>query len=364
LSVELSFSHVSACIPHKAAGRRAHSSIAFEEKLQVMKTSLSMRRIRRSRGFTLIELLVVIAIIAVLIALLLPAVQQAREAARRTQCRNNLKQIGLALHNYHDQFQVFPPGCGLSSQSPDAGYTVDLTTANRAAAYGWSTYILPNLDQANLYNQLNVSNLELCLLMQQAALRPLSQTVIPGYRCPSDVAPATNTQRAFTNPIYGDTAPGTSSYAGVHGTRWTHGVEWVQTQKDPYGIFWPASRVGVRDITDGTTNTLMVGERHWDYLSAVWIGTRNYTGNGDVGLRQILGITNWRINLPGNNAPRAFHSPHVGGAHFLLADGSVRFVSQNIHFDNTLADPNDPQSYVGTYQRLGQRADGASVGEF
>ena len=177
-------------------------------------------RSRRRRGFTLIELLVVIAIIAVLISLLLPAVQQAREAARRTQCRSNLKQIGLALHNYHDQYQVFPPGNGLSSQSPDAGYSVDLTTTNRAAAYGWATYILPQLDQANLYNQLGVSNLELCLLMQQATLRPLTQTVLRVYRCPTDVAPDTNDKRPFSNPIFGDTNVGTSSYVGVHGTRW------------------------------------------------------------------------------------------------------------------------------------------------
>ncbi|MDB5346350.1 MAG: hypothetical protein JWP89_4727 [Schlesneria sp.] len=321
-------------------------------------------RTRRTRGFTLIELLVVIAIIAVLISLLLPAVQQAREAARRTQCRSNLKQIGLALHNYHDQYQVFPPGNGLSSQSPDAGYSVDLTTANRAAAYGWAAYILPQLDQANLYNQLGVSNLELCLLMQQATLRPLTQTVLRVYRCPTDVAPDTNDQRPFSNPIFGDTNVGTSSYVGVHGTRWSHGVDWITTAKDPFGIFWPASRIGVRDITDGTSNTFMVGERNWDYLSAIWVGTRNYTGNGDVGLRQITGITNWQINFPGTNAPRAFHSAHTGGTHFLLADGSVRFVSQNIHFDNTLADPANPQSYVGTYQRLGQRADGLIIGDY
>ena len=327
-------------------------------------TSPSLQIRSRRRGFTLIELLVVIAIIAILIALLLPAVQQAREAARRTQCRNNLKQIGLALHNYHDQFQVFPPGTGLSSQSPDPGYTVDLTTANRAAAYGWAAYILPQLDQSALYNQLNVSGLELCLLMQQPALRPLAQTVIPAYRCPSDMAPNLNTSRAFTNAIFADTSVGTSSYAAVHGTRWSHGVDWIQNLKDPYGMFWPASRIGVRDVTDGTSNTLMVGERNWDYLSAIWIGTRNYTGNGDVGLRQNLGITNWQINLPGTNAPRAFHSAHTGGAFFLLADGSVRFLSQNIHFDNTLTDPANPQSYVGTYQRLGQRADGVPVSDF
>lgn len=322
------------------------------------------RRRTRSRGFTLIELLVVIAIIAVLIALLLPAVQQAREAARRTQCRNNLKQIGLALHNYHDQYQVFPPGCGLSSQSPDPGYAVNLTTANRAASYGWATYILPNLDQASLFNALNVNSLELCLLMQQAALRPLSQTSITAYRCPSDVAPATNNQRAFTNAIFANTAPGTSSYVGVHGTRWSHGDDWILSQKDPFGIFWPASRIGVRDITDGASNTLMVGERNWDFLSAVWIGTRNYAGNGDIGLRQNLGITNWQINMPGTNAPRAFHSAHVGGTHFLLADGSVRFVSQNIDFDNTQAIPGDPRSMVGTYQRLGMRNDGQVIGDY
>jgi prepilin-type N-terminal cleavage/methylation domain-containing protein len=315
-------------------------------------------------GFTLIELLVVIAIIAILIALLLPAVQQAREAARRTQCRNHLKQIGLALHNYHDQFGVFPPGNALSTLSPNAGHNVNLTTANRAAGYGWATYILPQLDQAPLYNQLNVSQLELVRLMQQASLRPLAQTTLSVYRCPSDTAPELNTARAFTNAIFGDTPVATSSYVGVHGTRWSNAENWILSGVDPFGVFWPASRVGLRDVSDGASNTFLVGERDWPNFSAIWVGTRNYTGNGDVGLRQVVGITNWKINLPGANAPRAFHSQHVGGAHFLLGDGRVQFVSDSIHFDNSLATAGDPRSMRGLYQRLGMRNDGSITGEF
>lgn len=327
-------------------------------------------RRKQPAGFTLIELLVVIAIIAVLVALLLPGVQQAREAARRTQCKNNFKQIGLALHNYHEIYNSFPPGNALSSQSPDAGYKVDLTTANRAAGYGWATFILPQLELTNLYNQLNPNSLELCLLLQQASLRPLTQTVIPVYRCPSDsTAPDTNTGRLFSNAIFGNTAVGTSNYVGVEGTKWSHAVDWITNHTDPYGIFWPASHVRIVDITDGTTNTFMVGERNWTNLAAVWIGTRNYTGNGDVGLRQHLGITNWKINLSNSTTAtptsnRAFHSNHTGGTQFLLADGSVRFISENIYLDNTLADPNNPASELGLYNRLGMRNDGNPVSEF
>lgn len=321
-------------------------------------------RRRRDRGFTLIELLVVIAIIGVLVAILLPAVQQAREAARASQCRNHLKQIGVALHNYHDQFGVFPPGNGFSTESPDAGYKINLTTANRAAAYGWGAYILPQLDQLGLFNKLDVNGRELITVMRTANLRPIAQTILSVYKCPSDDAPDLNEPRAFSNAIFGDTPVATSNYVGVHGTRWSHADNWILNGEDPYGIFWPGSRVRIDDIKDGTSNTFMVGERNWDNFSAIWIGTRNYTGNGDVGLRQHLGITNWKINLPGNNSPRAFHSNHTGGAHFLLGDGSVRFVDDSIHFDNALKIAGNPQSMIGTYQRLGMRADGAIVGEF
>ena len=327
------------------------------------------RPVARRTAFTLIELLVVIAIIGLLVALLLPAVQNSREAARRSQCQNNLKQIGLALHNYHDLYKSFPPGCALSSVSPDSGYAVDLTTANRAAGYGWATYILPQLEQANLYNQLNVGGLELVKLMQQASLRPLTQTVLPVYRCPSDVAPDLNTNRPFSNAIFGDTSVGTSNYVGVSGIRWSHAVDWIGSNTDPFGIFWPASNVGIQDISDGTSNTLMVGERNWTNFAAIWVGTRNYTGNGDVGLRQNLGITNWKINLSNSTTStptsnRAFHSNHTGGAQFLLADGSVRFINENINLDNTLADPSDPKSQLGVYNRLGMRNDGNVIGQY
>ena len=320
---------------------------------------------RRARGFTLIELLVVIAIIAVLVAILLPAVQQAREAARASQCRNHLKQIGVALHNYHDQFGVLPPGNGFSTESPDPGYKINLTTANRAAAYGWGAYILPQLDQVGLFNKLDVNGRELITVMKDPNLRPIGQTVLSIYKCPSDDAPELNTERAFTNPaIFNNTPVATSNYVGVHGTRWSHADDWILNQTDPYGVFWPGSRVRIDDIKDGTSNTFVVGERNWDNLSAIWIGTRNYTGNGDVGLRQHLGITNWKINLPGTNSPRAFHSNHVGGTNFLLGDGSVRLVSEDIHCDNTLGTAGNPLTMRGTYQRLGMRADGAIVGEF
>ena len=200
---------------------------------------------QRRPGFTLIELLVVIAIIAILIALLLPAVQQAREAARRTQCRINLKQIGLALHNYHDTYNTFPP---LTVYS---GYdTVPVHSATDQAAYGWGAFILPSLDQAPLFNQLNVSGSELHVSLQNAAFRPLVQTVLTVYRCPSDVAEDRNTSRRFTNAAYGNTSAATSNYVANMGTQWANSQNVLNnnaTLRDPFGVFYTPSRIGIRD---------------------------------------------------------------------------------------------------------------------
>ncbi len=142
-------------------------------------------------GFTLIELLVVIAIIAILIALLLPAVQQAREAARRTQCKNNLKQLGLALHNYHDVMKQFPPGFvdQLSSAATASGAAVAATTQD--GNWGWGSYTLPYIDQAPLYNLLNVGNRTLLQAANDTTNggRRGLQTPLEAFRCPSDTAP-------------------------------------------------------------------------------------------------------------------------------------------------------------------------------
>lgn len=316
-------------------------------------------RSKAKLGFTLIELLVVIAIIAVLVALLLPAVQQARESARRTQCRSNLKQIGLALHNYAETYTTLPPACVFSGRD-----TAPIHTAADQAGYGWGAFLLPHLDQAPLYDELNVSGLELHLLLQQANLRPLTQKILSVYRCPSDQAKDLNNQRPFSNAVYGGTNAATSNYPAVIGTIWKNSQNWINGQQDPFGTIWANSRVRFQDITDGTSNTFVVGERAWVDLAAVWIGTRNYQGTGDVGLRQILGTTDSKINEASATGTGGFSSQHAGGSHFLFADGRVEFISENINYDQTGAtlserDPGLPA--MGVYQRFARRNDGQVV---
>lgn len=323
-----------------------------------------------SRGFTLIELLVVIAIIAVLIALLLPAVQQAREAARRSQCKNNLKQIGLALHNYAESYGVLPPG------------VVHKTGNQNVAAlgsYGWGTFILPQLDQTALFNTMRVNETDLDNLLRDTS-DPVRQrspfTVIPVYRCPSDTAPDLNNRREWDVPYnqFFKNQPvhlGTSNYVGVSGSRWSTPEQWVVNNVDPYGTFWGDSRVKFRDITDGLSNTFIVGERDWELgWAANWVGQRNYTGTGIWGSRQNLAILNVKINDPllqpnGNPAAsRGFSSQHAGGAHFLFGDGRVQFISENIEYNDVQPAQQKPNNTLGLFQRLGRRNDGHVLGEF
>jgi prepilin-type N-terminal cleavage/methylation domain-containing protein/prepilin-type processing-associated H-X9-DG protein len=329
----------------------------------------SPRRIRLARGFTLIELLVVIAIIAILVSLLLPAVQAAREAARRTQCRNNLKQIGLALHNYHDTYNTLPPGVVHKSGNQNVA---------ALASYGWGTFILPQLEQSTLFQSMQTNGVDLDQLLRQTgnAAQQLPLTKLTVYRCPSDTAPDLNSKRDWDVPYsqFFANRPvhlATSNYVAVSGSRWATPEEWIINGRDPFGTFWGDSKVNFRDITDGLSNTFIVGERDWQLgWAANWIGQRNYTGTGIWGSRQNLAILDVKINDPvlqpnGNPAvSRGFSSQHTGGAQFLFGDGSVKFLSENIDFRNNNPGQQTPVNPIGTFQKLGRRNDGLVLGEF
>lgn len=266
----------------------------------------------RRKGFTLIELLVVIAIIAVLVALLLPAVQQARESARRAQCKNNLKQFGLAMHSYHEQNNVFPPGLFV----PVSGCTV--VTANQQ--WGWGTSLLPFIDQLALFESLNPDG---CNLPAPGTVinggTPLRQP-LAAFTCPTDVGDAVNifmSSYSKSNYCLSQDIGDNSNTAG--------------------------GRVRMRDITDGSSNVLMIAERALKreqagerYTGAIIWGRSTAT---DAGSR-------FRANFPINTfSPTTSNSSiagdlgcyrhqvsslHAGGAQVVMADGRVTFLSENI----------------------------------
>ena len=330
---------------------------------------LTPRPLRSRHGFTLIELLVVIAIIAILVALLLPAVQQAREAARRSTCKNNLKQIGLAVHNYHDTFSVFPMGY-LSGDGANA-------TSPNFQGWGWGSMILPQLEQAALYKSLGVGigPLDPC---GNANHRTLARTQLPVYRCPSDNGSELNSQWRFAPPgsatdcgADGDIA--TSNYIGNLGDTFIglNDLALKEASARGNGTLFRASGLRMADITDGTTNTLFVGERDAGRTGAdalpyhrggVWTGkqsrgTGNSAGNTERGsILMATQHTNGTLTRTINGTDKdSFSSLHTGGAQFMLADGSVRFISENIE---------SKSSGRGLWQNLGNRQDGQVIGEF
>jgi len=283
----------------------------------------------RRRAFTLIELLVVIAIIAVLIALLLPAVQAAREAARRAQCTNNLKQLGLALHNYHDVINAFPPGY-MARPGPDGD--------NIGPGWGWASMILPQVEQASLFNSANFS-----LAVEAAANETARLTRVDTFVCPSDasfqprftVVDDSTSSTTLGNPIC-DVA--SSDYVGCFGTG---DVSDVPGRDRGEGLFFRNRSVRLAEVTDGTSQTLAAGEKSQNLARATWTGavsraavpvTRLQTENGlspEGGGALVLAHTG---ELDGPNSKPAhadqFWAMHPGGGNFLFADGSVRFVKE------------------------------------
>lgn len=313
--------------------------------------SVQMRRPRtRCRGrsaFTLVELLVVIAIIGILIALLLPAVQAAREAARRSQCSNNLKQMGLGLHNYHDTHKSFPPGW-----FPSIGW-------------GWGTYLLPFIEQQSVWDTMNPGD-----PTDWALPRHLdnARTPLDVYVCPSDKAPNTNpaglndfnvnNPTAFNSrlpeDVNGTQEPvGYSSYVGLKGANNRNG-----RNADHNGVLFQNSRVKFRDITDGTSNTLAVCEREFTYhRGSIWMGSsvdRQGTLNQRIrhtNLSRTCNLNSGVICANGyyinGSQRRACSSLHPGGAQFALCDGSVQFLSETVDGE--------------VYRRLGNKEDGLPV---
>lgn len=318
--------------------------------------------LRRS-GFTLIELLVVIAIIAVLIALLLPAVQQAREAARRSQCKNNLKQIGLALHNYHETIDAFPPGA-IAGFTANSGGTAD--TDRWSGGINWRVMILPYLDQAPLYNKLNFNGSWFSGYASRTANNSnavLIGLTMPAYLCPSSsVDPFINTASPqYDNPgrllaiHYTGIAGATPDPAGAAG-RCNPGNYGIVCANGPMR---PSQITRMRDFVDGSSNTIMVSEQSGlvgaNAISANYGGgwngvSQTYPASAMSNLSTYFyaGITTVRFgpNTKTTTATASDHpymtntilnSFHVGGIHALMGDGSVRFVSDNVNLNTLLA---------------------------
>ncbi|WP_437185234.1 DUF1559 domain-containing protein [Planctomicrobium sp. SH668] len=317
-------------------------------------------------GFTLIELLVVIAIIAVLIALLLPAVQQAREAARRSQCKNNLKQIGLALHNYHDVHRVFPFGMmnSISAWGPEDG------ALGSSGRISWFPMALPYLEQSALYNlwvTQSVASNTFSAWWQSGNANKVVQTTL----CPSDPYAGKQTGDGFAGNY--QLCAGSRPWGNQANAAFTPPLDDLGVT--PRGMFYPRSRTAMNHLIDGTTNTLMASEiiiapdgqdlqpgcsdrrdmrgLYWNAIHMGSLFQAYRTPNSDA--PDIVGwattsLPNAKGACADSGGITTARSQHVGGVNASLADASVRFISNNID--------------TATYQSLGTCAGGEVVGEF
>lgn len=295
---------------------------------------------KRARGFTHIECLTMSVILLLLLSALLPAVQLAREDARMIQCKNNLKQIGLACHNYHDAHNRFPNGW-VSGRITGAGQM----------AMGWQTRLLPYIDQPAMYNQLNFS------VPEDPSNHKIYKTTIRSYLCPVDSIEPLNIMR-------GGWAP--NSYTGNYGSvpipRWSLSsgadsfwpgqsaafFQYSEAQEiSANGLFQMNQCTGIRDIIDGTSNTLLAGERSAVGGGAIWAGPRSNYHESDI-------LSDGSYASLFNRSDTGFSSRHAGVINFCICDGSVRSVRVDL----------DSQPGWGVQQKLCARNDNQVIGEF
>lgn len=262
-----------------------------------LSTRTEMAKQELRAGFTLIELLVVISIIGVLVALLIPAVQAAREAARRTSCQNNLKQMGLAFHNYAATHDALPIGY-LAWAGPTDGV---------APGWAWSTASLAQIEQTSVYNSANL-NLPIDLPANQTT----RITLLSIYVCPSDLK--TGRFQSPSTLAGGAVEVQTTSYAGNQGSG---------SSSSGNGLFQKNRAIRIRDVLDGLSNTFAVGERGANIVQNSWAGAlSNGRGESQV-LAQVAGGT--------KTSPGSFGGPHSGIIEFVMGDGSVRPIKQSIN---------------------------------
>jgi prepilin-type N-terminal cleavage/methylation domain-containing protein len=310
------------------------------------------------RGFTLVELLVVIAMIGVLVALLLPAVQAARESARRAKCQNNLRQAALALHMYYDNHQHFPAGYILGGRSGDV------------SNYSWSAMILSYLEQPAIVNGLAPNNPQtLREALSDSNKVVLMQQKVAAYRCPSVTMADRNPDRTLVNRQGVRVEVASANYVGNHGV--------LNRCPEARGVFCAGSKVRLPEITDGTSNTFLLGERTNRNLrgtgkhgAAIWVGGTSTLGNtfpddspvGFLAAARYEMQTGRIADAPASTAPIfCYSSEHGPGSLFAMCDASVRYVSETI--DSRIGSLANAATW-GIFQKLADRDDGETVGAF